>query len=241
MNMTLNGTKDQPGFALIAVLFSLVILVLLFGSAQKNFISHATFLGAQTHKENAEIVRQNIEAISQLYMANLAPISVELNGQSITPEFIDVGGLVDLNSATPDLLTKLLLGLKLSPVQASEAVAALRTFRRTGARLNRVSDFHRITGLTATTLPDLITFATVHSGRRGVAPNESPLALLEVLTGMTGPRDFLEANIKPVFTSPPSNMMFQVIVETDQMAQNRYAAVVDTSEQNRVRVVQYQR
>lgn len=236
--MTIKTNNNQSGFALIAVLFSLVILVLLFGSAQKNFVSHATFLGAQYHKENKDILQQNLIAISQLYIANPAPISIEINGQTVTAEFIDVGGLVDLNAASPDLLTQLLLGLDLTSLQASNAVTSLREFHRAGARLNRVSDFHHITQLDTTTLPNLSAFATIHSGHRGIAPSHSPLALLEALAGTSAPREFLEASIKPDFVTPASNTVFHVVLTHNQDIGSRHSAIINVNDQTTVRIIQ---
>lgn len=208
MNMTVNGNKDQSGFALIAVLFSLVILVLLFGSAQKNFISHATFLGAQYNNEAGDVLDQNLIAIIQLYSTNPDITSIEIGGQTMSISFQDVGGLVDLNTASPDLLNLLLTNIDVEDVLA--ALTKYQNWRRQGYKLQRISDFVRVTGLPYSVTADLAPFTTVKSGRKGIDPDSAPLALLEVLTGATGSEEYLAELIPETLRSPASNVNYTV-------------------------------
>lgn len=206
--MTVKGNKDQSGFALIAVLFSLVILVLLFGSAQKNFIAHATFLGAQTHKEADDIIVQDLIAIIHLYSTNPDITSIEIDGEAMSIDFQDAGGLVDLNTASPDLLHLLLTGIGIEDV--STTLAKYQSWRRQGYKLQRISDFARITGLPFSVTADLAPFATVKSGRKGIDPDSAPLALLEILTGATGSGEYLAELIPAPLRSPASNVNYVV-------------------------------
>ncbi|MEE9455330.1 MAG: hypothetical protein V3V13_13250 [Paracoccaceae bacterium] len=233
--------KNHIGFALIAVLFSLVILILLFGSAQKNFLTHTMLIGAQFHKVEQDAVRPNLMALSQIYADTAEPVTVQLDGQDLSAHFQDVGGLVDLNYASPELLELLLNALGLAPHQTSTAILAFRDFRQTGLRLQRVSDFARIARLDPATIPNLANFATVHSGRTGIAPDIAPIILLELLTGTTGSRDFLKSKISGKFHSPASGNLFRVVFQTQSTPQEIIVAIISLSQNSDVpRIVQFQ-
>ena len=74
-------------------------------------------------------------------------------------------------------------------------------WRRSGRRLLRASDFLRVTGAGQDRLADLQAIATVHSGRRGIAPDVAPAGVLETL----GAND-----LPPAWLSPPSGVNYAV-------------------------------
>ena len=67
----------------------------------------------------------------------------------------------------------------------------------------RVSDFLRVTGAGQDRLADLQAIATVHSGRRGIAPVVAAAEVLEIL----GTND-----LPPAWLSPPSGVNYAVRV-----------------------------
>lgn len=209
--MITRDRKSQSGFALIAVLFSLVILVLLFGSAQKNFVAHATFLGAQYHREDRNLVDKDLIAIIQLHSVSPDIISVEFDGETLLVSFQDVGGLVDLNTASPDLMNLLLTNIGIENV--SDILLTYRNWRRQGYQLQRISDFARVTGLPFTVTDQLAHLSTVKSGRKGIDVATAPVALLEILTGETGQREYLAERIPEAFRSPASNVNYLVSIK----------------------------
>lgn len=213
--MTFITNKNQSGFALIAVLFSLVVLVLLFGSAQKNFVGHATLLSAQYHSEARDLADQNLDAIMRLYSIDRTISELAIDGQKVKISFQDVGGLVDLNTASPDLLRLLLTNLGVENLAA--ALNQYQIWRSQGYKLHCVSDFARITNLPPAIAATLAPMATVSSGRKGIDPNAAPLALLELLTTATGTKEHLASLIPENFRSPASNVNYLVtLTDTDQ-------------------------
>ncbi len=76
-------------------------------------------------------------------------------------------------------------------------------WRRAGRRLLRVGDFLRVTGAGQDRLAELLAVATVHSGRRGIAPGVTPQGVLAIL----GPDE-----LPPAWLSPPSGANYAVIL-----------------------------
>lgn len=101
------------------------------------------------------------------------------------PSFIlrPVTGLVDLNTASPELLNLLLEGYGLPQARINQALETFQFWRGEGRKLQRVSDFGRVSGLTVNELPDLSKLATVFSGRDGIAIDQAPNQLLGHLFG----------------------------------------------------------
>ena len=75
------------------------------------------------------------------------------------------------------------------------------TSRRSGQRLLRASDFLRVTGAGLDRLAGLQAIATVHSGRRGIAPDVAAAGVL-ALWG--------EDELPPAWLSPPSGVNYAV-------------------------------
>lgn len=179
----------------------------------------------------------NFFVIGQIFADTSLPVAVELNGQILEANFQDVGGLVDLNYASPELLEGLLIALGLTSQEATAVMLTFRDFRRTGLGLQRVSDFERIVGLVPNTLPTLANFTTVHSGRTGIAPDVAPLRLLELLTGGAGSREHLKAQLPARLHSPSSGTIFRVKAPALSPA---VAIISITSGSNAIHVLQFQ-
>lgn len=171
----------QRGFAIIVVLSFLLILTVLFAIATKrNQTQISTLSSEQT------LLERQSEAVALLHIAaNLNP-ELLISGEPITVPFgdgertlivQDVGGLIDLNTAAPDLLQLVFNHLELD----EESVQKYRDWRRDGKRLLRVQDFLRVTGADPAKLDVLLQISTVHSGRRGLAVEHVPEELRQVL------------------------------------------------------------
>lgn len=88
-----------------------------------------------------------------------------------------IRGLIDLNTAAPDIVERVVEAFELGPEAMTDYIA----WRRSGRRLLRVGDFLRVTGAGQERLAELLAVATVHSGRRGIAPDVAPSGVLEIL------------------------------------------------------------
>jgi hypothetical protein len=199
------GTTDgngRAGFALVVVLFSLLVLTALFAVAQSRTLAHLQSVAAERR-----LLVRGAEAQDLLDLAlawRLTPAAdgrtafqVTLADGSAEVHLQDVGGLVDLNTASPALLT--VLGAQLDLDAA--ALDAYRSWRRSPRRLLRPFDFTRIAGGATGTRLDLV--ATVYSGRPGVAWDLAPPEVAALLS----PGISREDN-----ASPPSGANFLVTV-----------------------------
>jgi hypothetical protein len=193
----------RKGFALIVVLFSLTVLTLIFGTASLRTLTHIE--GVQLSERIAAAEHETTrraDLLLQLGPSVLDPDqTIEALGEiSVQP----VTGLIDLNTASPALLETLLKGYGLADSTVSDALSDYRTWRREGRVFLRVADFYRVTGLSQQQVPEIERFATVFSGRIGIAADQAPLTLLEHLTGSPGRREALLEELDPRFFSPGS-------------------------------------
>lgn len=213
MNRHAAQGSRTDGFALIVVLFSLLILTALFAIAQNRSLSHLHDAASEERLiRNGQLARDLLDLAIALRHASgderVTAFPVEVDGEPAVMRLQDVGGLVDLNTASPALLA--LLADRL--VLPSDALARFRAWRRTPRRALRVSDFARVTGLDDENLPALLQIATVYSGRAGIAPEVAPQAVLDML-GASRPED-----VPDTLRSPPSGANFVVTVLRDRAA-----------------------
>lgn len=199
--------SGKQGFALVVVLFSLAILTLLFSAASTRSLASLQFSAAEVVASSREQAR--IEVLDALVALGRPEGDVLVwNGRTFRLQ--SAGGLVDLNTAAPELLERLLNGYGLDATARADALQSYRTWRRTGFRLQRVSDFVRVSGLNGVDLPGLATLATVHSGRASLSGEQAPLELLRHLTGGKGERDFLIEQLPPALLGPATATNYAV-------------------------------
>ena len=67
----------------------------------------------------------------------------------------------------------------------------------------RAGDFLRVTGAGQERLAELLAVATVHSGRRGIAPDVAPQGVLAILG---------QDELPPAWLSPPSGANYAVVL-----------------------------
>ena len=97
------------------------------------------------------------------------------------------------------MLERVVVAFDLRP----EAMADFISWRRSGRRLLRVGDFLRVTGAGQDWLAELLAVATVHSGRRGIAPDVAPSGVLAILG---------QDELPPTWLSPPSGVNYAVVL-----------------------------
>lgn len=217
MALTDHRRKAKHGFALIVVLAGLAILTSLFA-----ITTNVTMAHLQSNRSNsvlAENMHLNGDILQWVLSAappvadKTAPLWREMNGTNVTVHLQDAGGLIDLNTATPDLLDLLVTQMDLP----AEALTDYRAWRRTPYRLLRVTDFLRVTGAGPEHRDWLLQVATVYSGRPGVAPDHAPLPVLELITERTGARDTLAKSLPDHLISPASGTNFNVMAEMNSV------------------------
>jgi len=158
-------------------------------------------------------------------------MQVQLGGKIFRIELQDTGGMIDLNTAAPDLIERLAGYLSLPP----NALDRFRAWRRTPYRLLRTSDFLRITGAPRELEDRLAQVATVFSGRRGIAPNVAPQEIVEMFLGQGSSREMLAAEIGEAMISAPSGVNFLVSVEDTGTGQQWLAGAVHLPPQEQSR------
>ncbi|WP_421700985.1 hypothetical protein [Aliiroseovarius sp.] len=188
---------NSKGFALITVLGGLAILTTLFAVTMTR--SQADLSGLATLTALSDRQRTDRAALEQaLVMEGMG--GEVATGQTLQLE--DLGGRVDLNTATPALIQVLLDNMEAD----GEALTHWRNWRRAPRRFLRVSDFLRVTGVDPAQADWLRQVATVHSGRRGLAPDHVPAALLKAFAGGVVPSSLHDA---------PNGRNFAVILVED--------------------------
>ena len=179
--------KARNGFALIVVLAGLIVLAALFSVVQLRNLSVVTRLST-----DRTLLAREAEGVALLRLASATLVRDPAVTQVDLPApwtgrlvLQNTAGLVDLNTALPDLLDAFARGLALPP----DAVMRLRDWRRGGLRLQSTTDFVRLTGLSAQRADDLPALATVFSGRPDLDTGHAPAALLALLGPLSDAQD----------------------------------------------------
>ena len=197
-------SQPNRGFALIVVLSSLAILTIIFSVASSRTMSRlldgATERTLAQRNFNAhEMLKLAIQLKSSAAGRDLTEFELQIGSEKQTLFLQDVGGLIDLNTAAPEILEKIIEAFDLGPDAMTNYIA----WRRSGRRLQRVGDFLRITGSEQARLTELTALTTVKSGRRGIAPDQAPTEVLALLG---------EEELPAIWITPPSTVNFAVIL-----------------------------
>lgn len=191
----------KQGFSLIVVLFSLTILTLLLATASSRSLASLQF--AKGEEQLNRRLSETVSALEAVMRANTTPEERVFFWQGRDLRLQPTGGLVDLNTASPELLERLLEGYGITPQKRDLALQAHQRWQEQDRQFLRVSDFARVTGFDLELLPNLTGLATVHSGQPTFSVEQAPLALLEHLTGRRGARETLTAELPEDFLGQP--------------------------------------
>lgn len=187
------------GFALIVVLSTLAILTLLFAISTRLSLAHiqtqeTEVLLAERSALNVALLRASTAPLAEARASGTYEVTV--GDDTHTLRAVDVGGLVDLNTAQPPLLETYLTEIGLT----NEEITRFRSWRQTSKRLLRIEDLIRVTAAQRADRALLLATATVHSGRTGVSLDDAP----EVL------RDLLQARWQDDWATAPSGVNFRI-------------------------------
>ena len=210
----------RRGFALIVVLSTLSIIALLFAIASSRVVSRLSENRTDGLVAEDAFARASLLGLAaQVYSDRQTPLGrdtllpVRWRGEHSYLHLQDAGGLVDLNTALPVLLERLAEAMDVSSAQLEE----YRRWRKTPLRLQRVSDFVRVTGGDALLNRPLFSIATVFSGRQGIAMEFAPQSMLGILSGSTDGKAGVIRGLPSDWATPPSGTNYHVNIMTDGM------------------------
>ncbi|MCF6273893.1 MAG: hypothetical protein L3J37_12045 [Rhodobacteraceae bacterium] len=101
----------------------------------------------------------------------------------------DVNGMLDINAASRSLLATFLRGIE------RENLLETIISTRNSTPFRDTETFITLLNLPASTTVEAAKLVTIHSGRRRINGETAPIALLEILSGETGPRAQLLAAV----------------------------------------------
>ncbi len=197
--------QRQAGFALVVVLFSLIVLTTLFAVSQQRVLAHNQSAMAERDLLVREQHRRSILAVALAMKTadpSLTGFEITIGADPVSARFVDVAGLIDINTASPVLIELLVSELDLAP----ETLENYRRWRRDGQRFSATPDFLRVLGADPARRAELSRLATAFSGRPGVALAHAPERLAARLRG---------TNINPsLLDAAPSNERYLVLSES---------------------------
>ena len=172
----------KSGFALIVVLSGLAILTAIFAISSNR--AHSRLQAVRTDElilRNQFLRQELLRYVLQFDRADLTAQEnslpdLEISGTIYRILLQDVGGLIDLNTATPKLIQMLTDALEL-PDSAYHDYTA---WRQAPNSLNRVTDFLSIVRADHSKREWLLSVATVHSGRSGLSPTDAPAEMQDI-------------------------------------------------------------
>lgn len=214
--------QNSSGFALLVVLLGIAVLTVTYAASIRSFAQHVKLVEGQTDGGAARALSLSameaagLQAAASLAQDGIGPRappgprsgSMRLREADLSFTLIDAGGLVDLNTAAPDLLVAL---FDAHDLPGGKIVAQI-TARRTGQiRFDTASQVAALDHMTWEGVYAVLPHLTVYSGRRGIDPASAPIALLAALAGTPGSRDALEHAVPVAWRSAPTRRVFHVV------------------------------
>ncbi|WP_214569024.1 hypothetical protein [Aliiroseovarius lamellibrachiae] len=203
--------RNNRGFALIVVLSMLSVITFLVAGTTTRVVSRATDIDTEkrimrTAHETAALLSFAIAAFgsSPKQIPPSQKVTVPWQDDYAELRLQDVAGLIDLNTADTALVETFVSAMGLP----SSVIDTLQVRRSNSQRLESVGELPRVVGMPIEDMNAIAMFATVHSGRRGLALDVTPEDLIEALGG----RDHLQSRFQQ---SKPSGAVYLAIVNGD--------------------------
>ncbi len=211
--------KKRAGFALLAVIWGTGLIAMLVVAFMTNGRLRLQTAQNVARAMSASYVAEsaiNLASISLLAKRDVAPVAGKEQISDGEPKFCvldraavalsieDESGKIDLNAASPELLTAVLVGLGLDQNRAAKIASAIIAWRTqpngpfgqirpsTGADkpvepkqafFETALELDQVSGIDFELFRALLPFVTVHSRAPGVDPRASPPALFAALAG----------------------------------------------------------
>lgn len=213
---------DSRGFAILTVLFALVVIAGLAAIATSQIAVFAKARSLQTAAQNEASFGRSLTHFGPSYARVIRDASgpsliedeeVRIGSNPLKISVYDVGGLIDVNTARMDLLEAFLASEFTDPVPI---MTSIRSLRDDGVKLPSVQAFAALDAFENRLDGDALSLLTTLSGREGVSPSRAPTALLLRLSKREGERRGLETAFPTEWRSPPTNRTYRVLGANDQ-------------------------
>ncbi len=249
LDPALHGAR---GFVLISVIWIVGLLAVIATAFTISVRSHGLAGRNVVNNGRAEYIANGMAMLTALRLATSsdAQSTFKLNGEasgctccgsvSVAIAIQDQGGLIDLNTASPQLLEAAFHGLELGAEKATALLSTLRDFRDPdgqsdggglepatypgksfgpkNAPLVTPEELDQLPGLDAGKFQKLMGMVTVHSQQPGIDLDRAPAILLQAL-GIT---DRTSAQAQS-FASPSPGRVFTIDVTAELANHSRYA------------------
>lgn len=241
------SNEGNAGFVLVSVIWIAGLLAVVATAFAITVRSHTLAGSNVIYNTRAESVADGMALATALQLATIANVNelLKLNSATtyckwssdiaVTISIQDQGGLVDLNTASPDLLKTLLQGMGADEAKSAGIVTALRDFRDPdsqsisggvepaifpgkaygprNAPLAVPEEIDQVPELDDTLFHELMPFVTVYSQQSGIDLSSAPQKLLDLL----GTR---ESALR--FSSPSPAKTFSIDVTAELKNGSRY-------------------
>jgi general secretion pathway protein K len=225
-------TEDQQGFILVSVIWIVGLIAVMATAFAMTVRSHTLTIGNNLYNAKAEAISDGMVRylIVKMLKADSAHSANRSDGSASLCSWADVanilfriqdqGGLVDVNTASPALLQKLLARLRLDAVKQDALLDALENYKAPSSQSNLGSAQHyssknfgpknqplssldeldQVPGFSSEVLKQIRPLVTVYSQQAGIDPNRSPAGLLKMLGSESVPAEFTSPSPQKVFS-----------------------------------------
>lgn len=235
--------KSTSGVALLTVLMGLSVVTILLSLSINRTASHGKLLSfeARQIKEEARYsgvieVAAHLAAQREARQSSAEPIDIAIGSVTHQVWLRDITGMIDINTGHLPLLERLFASYDLP---AAELVGQLDVLRKGNQRLLNTAELSMLEGINAAQVAELRPFLTVLSGRRGIAPEHSPVELVDRLTGRKGALTGLEGLIPKDWRVKPHGDVYAITIQSEktQSAAHQTIIQVVSGQRSRVRIL----
>jgi hypothetical protein len=241
-NVRNNNSRSNSGFVLFTVIWlvaAIAVLTTTFVTRLQNakILERALSFNRELEMAADGLTRLKAFRLAQqtlLPSANPLNVRGELNScfwnetLQLTFSIQDQGGLIDINTGSPELMTTLFIGLGFKSNETSQILDAILDYRDpdTTTKSGRseqelfpetepgasnqpfvaIEELDRVPGIPDEAFQKLLRVTTVHSQQQGVDPSSAPVALQKLIEGPTG-------KLQDSFLSPSSKRVYTITVK----------------------------
>ena len=220
---------NDQGFILVSVIWIVGLIAVMATAFAMIVRSHTMTVGNILYNSKAEAIADGMTRYSIIQLLKLNA-GDDMNGTpkfcswydnaSISVSVQDQGGLVDINTASPQLVENLFQGLGEDAAQSVKLLDALNEFKGPLQQANLNSSDHylgksfgpkhealtsldeldQIPGISQQLLQQLKPFITIYSQQTGIDPNKAPDGLQKILGPTAVPVEFTSPSPQKVFS-----------------------------------------
>jgi general secretion pathway protein K len=257
MAFRFEGSKTEDGFVLVAVIWLAGLLAIMATGFMITVRSHTLSARNVVFNSKAEYLADGMVMLTALQLTDQSASSKKSfagetyfcrweGNAEVAVRIQDQAGLVDLNTASPQLITAMLSGLNASSSEARNLAAEFQDYRDAdnqgadgGLELTTydrksfgpknapfavVEEVDQLPHVTDEMTAQLIPLVTVHSQQTGFDPTRAPQPLIDLL----GAKDRQDAELTNFSSSTPSKIFgIDVLVKSKQNSAFYRKAIVE--------------